>query len=554
MARNAYGINGARGVLKYGEVVLSPGTYQLNVSTSDGLHYGEAYVIYPAVVGYSSVKNSGGLRISKISNFDANGDKIGVKEFEYKAKDNPDRSSGISITEKHYMMTLQNSISCGGSLPNCNSWSNDLYLSSFSHANMFYSGGNTTAYKRVLEHTPDINNVKLTTEHIFSYDSDVSVTTYPYSGVSSRAWRRGLPLETNYYNTDAKKIKSVTNEYLVEPSSNLRKLPGVKLGFLKSCAHDFNQMRIASGYYSLISEWIHPTKSTQREYVYNAGVLQDSIVEITSFYYDNPKHGQLSRTVRANDRDHDILQFVSFIEDYPSGNTMIDNLKNNHIIAAPIEHVSLVKKGTDYFVTGGETFKYKLSGNGLVEHLAKINVASPISLSQFKFSNRAIGVIPPTGTVEGYSLDQSYTIENVIDLYDGYGNPLSMKKAENPVTTYLWGYGGQFPIAEIRNATYAEVLTVLTQAEIDALNNPVHTESVMETLINNAVTKLRNHTNFPNAMITSYTYRPLVGMTSKTDPRGIKETYKYDGMQRLHALLDQVGNVTKAIDYHYRPN
>ncbi|MNX98357.1 hypothetical protein D3C86_1307640 [compost metagenome] len=74
----------------------------------------------------------------------------------------------------------------------------------------------------------------------------------------------------------------------------------------------------------------------------------------------------------------------------------------------------------------------------------------------------------------------------------------------------------------------------------------------METLIRNAADKLR--TDLPKAMVSSYTYKPLVGMTSKTDPRGIKETYTYDGMQRLQAILDHLNNVTKSVDYHYRSN
>ncbi|MNH19270.1 hypothetical protein D3C79_789970 [compost metagenome] len=58
----------------------------------------------------------------------------------------------------------------------------------------------------------------------------------------------------------------------------------------------------------------------------------------------------------------------------------------------------------------------------------------------------------------------------------------------------------------------------------------------------------------PQQRVITYTYKPLVGLTSKTDARGITEYYKYDGMQRLQAILDQVGNVTKAFDYHYHSN
>ncbi len=36
--------------------------------------------------------------------------------------------------------------------------------------------------------------------------------------------------------------------------------------------------------------------------------------------------------------------------------------------------------------------------------------------------------------------------------------------------------------------------------------------------------------------------------------RGIKETYTYDGMQRLQAILDHLNNINRSFDYHYRPN
>lgn len=133
------------------------------------------------------------------------------------------------------------------------------------------------------------------------------------------------------------------------------------------------------------------------------------------------------------------------------------------------------------------------------------------------------------------------------------GLPKEVRKDSQIVTVYLWGYGGQYPIAEIKNATYAEVALVLTQAAIDNLNGN-HTESNMETLIKAASDKLRSDSRLAKAMVTSYTYKPLVGMTSKTDARGVTEYYKYDGMQRLQAILDHLNNVNRSFDYHYRSN
>ncbi|WP_367331324.1 hypothetical protein [Sphingobacterium multivorum] len=143
--------------------------------------------------------------------------------------------------------------------------------------------------------------------------------------------------------------------------------------------------------------------------------------------------------------------------------------------------------------------------------------------------------------------------ESVIKAYSKTKfKPVEYKKNGEQWTVVLWGYGEEYPVLEIKNATYAEVTTALTQAAIDNMNNSNQTEATMETLIKNAADKLR--TDLPKAMVTSYTYRPLVGMTSKTDARGIKETYTYDGMQRLQAILDHLNYVTKSFDYHYRPN
>jgi YD repeat-containing protein len=58
--------------------------------------------------------------------------------------------------------------------------------------------------------------------------------------------------------------------------------------------------------------------------------------------------------------------------------------------------------------------------------------------------------------------------------------------------------------------------------------------------------------SLPNAFITSYTYKPLVGMTSQTDAKGMTTYYEYDAFQRLKAVKDQNGNILKQTDYHYK--
>jgi YD repeat-containing protein len=58
---------------------------------------------------------------------------------------------------------------------------------------------------------------------------------------------------------------------------------------------------------------------------------------------------------------------------------------------------------------------------------------------------------------------------------------------------------------------------------------------------------------FPkDALMTTYTYSPLVGETSETDPSGRSQIYQYDGLNRLQTVRDQDNNIVKQYDYEYQ--
>lgn len=55
-----------------------------------------------------------------------------------------------------------------------------------------------------------------------------------------------------------------------------------------------------------------------------------------------------------------------------------------------------------------------------------------------------------------------------------------------------------------------------------------------------------------DAQMTTYTYSPLLGMTSKTDPNGITTYYEYDSFGRLKNVKDHEWNILKQTLYHYQ--
>jgi hypothetical protein len=55
-----------------------------------------------------------------------------------------------------------------------------------------------------------------------------------------------------------------------------------------------------------------------------------------------------------------------------------------------------------------------------------------------------------------------------------------------------------------------------------------------------------------NALMTTYTYSPLIGITCITDSKNQPSYYEYDSFQRLVNIKDQYGNIVKHTDYHYQ--
>ncbi len=105
--------------------------------------------------------------------------------------------------------------------------------------------------------------------------------------------------------------------------------------------------------------------------------------------------------------------------------------------------------------------------------------------------------------------------------YDNYGNPIHIIKDGIYNTVYLWGYKGKYIVAEIKNATYAEVKAALGNVAPESLSGLA---SPNMTTINGLRTRLTD------ASVTTYVYKPLYGIESVTDPGGITSYYTYDDL------------------------
>ncbi|MGE5316380.1 MAG: hypothetical protein ACM3ME_00185 [Chloroflexota bacterium] len=67
-------------------------------------------------------------------------------------------------------------------------------------------------------------------------------------------------------------------------------------------------------------------------------------------------------------------------------------------------------------------------------------------------------------------------------------------------------------------------------------------------------TNLRNNASLANAHITTYTYSPWIGMTSKTNSAGVITYYEYDNLGRLSSVKNDDNRLINNYIYHYGAN
>lgn len=130
----------------------------------------------------------------------------------------------------------------------------------------------------------------------------------------------------------------------------------------------------------------------------------------------------------------------------------------------------------------------------------------------------------------------------VFNQYDSKGNVLQYTGRDGLVTSFVWGYNQQFPVAKIIGKSYADVVSQ-SSIIMSVINNPAN-DNALRTELN----KIRALTG---CLVTGFTYLPLVGITSQTGPEGHTIYYEYDAAGRLRLVRDQDNNIIKKICYNY---
>lgn len=255
-------------------------------------------------------------------------------------------------------------------------------------------------------------------------------------------------------------------------------------------------------------------------------------------------------------------------------------------------------------------FKYPTDSTSLTvyDKMVKRHILTPV-IEQANYKNSQVlslsniiykqwpadtSVLAPEREISKIGTGPYFAKVKYID-YDAKGNILGASRESGAVTAYLWAYKKRYPVASVNNAAIKDVyyegfeewtgsglstendaktgkfsrtsglsqtLTGLTPGKYTLtywrksggnwsynLTDNIQVNGSYTITLTGQVDEIRFYPK--DALITTYTYEPHIGITSITDPKGEVSFYEYDEFNRLKNIKDAEGNILKNYCYNY---
>ncbi|MDU1893046.1 MAG: hypothetical protein E6767_20410 [Dysgonomonas sp.] len=114
-------------------------------------------------------------------------------------------------------------------------------------------------------------------------------------------------------------------------------------------------------------------------------------------------------------------------------------------------------------------------------------------------------------------------------------------------TIYLWAFDGLYPIAEIKNSTLEKVERAV-KSELEPQGSEMLFTSTG--ISKDKLKQFSNHPDLSNANVSTYTYKPLVGILTASDPSGTTIDYEYDNFGRLKNIKNTDQKLVNQYNYN----
>ncbi|WP_374441365.1 hypothetical protein [Epilithonimonas sp.] len=469
---------------------------------------------------------AGGLRVSKITNYNGNNSKI--YEYLYQNSLTNTSSSGNLLTKNiYYVSNFAGITQCGS-----NFYETIFGMNSIVPLSNFF--GSHIEYPIVFERMTDGNgnNLGYTKYEYNSYidykDNMVNTVQPSFSIFDPRtdfSFRRGtLKNKSIFDKYNTIKSEEIYN-YSITPNNKLRALSYDIFGtcFLQN----------APGVPPGTPDGNPGLKGTAYEIYYSDNNLINKTVRT---YDDNGNYLSETESYTYSDRENFGDRFLK---------SKSKTTTNNETLKEEYQYTFDKSNTTPYnTLTSRREFSI-VKTDKTIDNTALSSSQVDYSPFVINMSNGATQIFP-----QKYLLAKgSNSLEEklIIDAYDSDGNILQAHRPDGKYIFYFYAYNNRYPIMKVEGpkdvpvgkqpfSYYASILKTKVEAATpdmtDIIKNQFYTVSY-----------------YPEHKITCYTYKPDVGVTSIMNPNASVEYYNYDSIGRLISIKDINGKILKDFAY-----
>ena len=582
-------------------------TYTFNIQANfDSV---EASLVFTYVTGAAPVTSqnvaTGGNRVKRVTSIDPVANNTNIKRYYYNKPGSIDTSSAISLYAPRYDKTARYFVPCSD-YPESQNEYDYAALYATTQCNLYEYGGFPVSYSAVTESFGEnFDNGGI--EHDFTQVADqpgnpligdflLNAPRTSYSWLNGKEYFSSqfknvsgilTPLKQTYthFTQDARE-NAVVNAYQTS------RLYYARVTYEPPIASQFDAYDLTV--YSFLQAWLYPDMVINITYDQNGANPHNDTVMTA---YKNPVHALPTQTISSESDFRS--QLVNY--SYPSDTTFSgapetarQQLVAQHILAPPLITTEL--RGTDTMFVERTDYGVFASGQALPQlHNLKVrnNTLEP-RLQLYAYNNNAklleqakvndahtsyiwdyMSMYPIAQVTNATQSDIAYTSFEA----DGTGNWTLGSGTVDSTTavtghrsynltgsitkpgltssnTYIVSYwtlagSGAFSIAGTISGYPMQGKTVtVNNVSWTLYVHKVTGQSTITVSGNGHIDELRLYP--ATAQMTTYTYDPLVGMTTQTDAGNRATYYQYDGLARLIRIRDQDYNILKTLDYQYQ--
>lgn len=529
---------------------------------------------------------AGGLRVKRTTDYDPVSGNTIITSYSYQKEDAS--SSGVVKIQPNFSWYWT------AFFYNAPSYVYNYFLNETSSPGqtLSFSNGSPVVYTRVKVSKDSSGIANGYTISNFTGSSFLPVigNSYPVVPFQDFDFGQGELLKETNYNSSNQKISSTENQYDLQtiipvyPDTLYRNLKAALLHWDDQATPNMNMYGARTYFMGYGRNRL--TKTIQKTYDADSCVTAE-----TNYYYDNSNYFQPTRSIFSNSQGQQIQNTNKFAHDL-SGQAVYDSMIARNMISIPLDNktsnlangktIQWVKNNfslsgnlprmatqqsfnrsdsswitevtvhnydnrsniLDLTPISGITSAYIWNDNGAYPAAVCNNAAyGSIAYSSFETAETGNWDYPSAGVGTG----DNVTGKNYFNLYPSRQIERSSLDAGKTYIISYWlkdasgsvainsGSGGDLKTARNGWTLYEREITGTTTITITG---------------SGIVDELRL---FPkSAQMTTYTYEPLLGITSQCDQNNHVIYYEYDGLGRLLRIKDENKNILKRFEYGYQ--